>query len=230
MEKKISNEGRLLNSRASQFYSWDDVDIPIKTQGPCDASWAFAAIASLEYRYKRFFHQSFSLSEQELIDCVFPERENMGCGYSLVNDVVVESLKYIRQNGISFDMEYPYRARWGKCQANSTYRLPVKMNHHGMVPESSFANELHRYGPIIVFFHVDHSFYRYRSGIYRSKTCESFLHNHAVLLIGYGVENNIKYWLMRNSWGPQFGENGYFRIERDVSMCGLYLGFYPVMF
>lgn len=44
--------------------------------------------------------------------------------------------------------------------------------------------------------------------------------NHAVLAVGYGVENGIPYWLIKNSWGADWGDNGYFKMELGKNMCG----------
>lgn len=49
--------------------------------------------------------------------------------------------------------------------------------------------------------------------------------NHAVLAVGYGVENGIPYWLIKNSWGADWGDNGYFKMEMGKNMCGKFLKF-----
>ena len=61
----------------------------------------------------------------------------------------------------------------------------------------------------------------YRKGIFKSRFCDPKYLDHAVLLVGFGTENGEDYWLLKNSWGPAWGEEGYFRIQRGTGMCGL---------
>lgn len=96
--------------------------------------------------------------------------------------------------------------------------------------EVSYKDHFYQYGPIVVYYYVDENFQQYKSGIFASEKCNlagGFI-NHAVLVIGYGSENGVSYWLVRNSWGQKFGENGYFRILRDANMCNL--GVHPAMY
>lgn len=211
--------------RAPESYSWQNVEVPIKNQGRCGSCWAFAATASVEYRYKKFYNKFYSLSEQELVDC---ETTSYGCigGFSDF------ALRYIRDKGVSLAQKYPYIVRDGICNANAWNKSPVKIKNVYDIyfSESQYKDYFFQEGPLIIYYYVDNTFYRYKSGIYRSSTCNpnKWRINHAVLLIGYGTENNVKYWLMRNSWGSRFGESGYFRIERDVNMCNLgYFAYYP---
>ena len=75
-------------------------------------------------------------------------------------------------------------------------------------------------GSIAVAFMVYQDFYAYRSGIYTHVT-GSALGGHAVRLVGYGVENGVKFWIIANSWGNFWGENGFFRMKRGTNDCGI---------
>jgi len=70
---------------------------------------------------------------------------------------------------------------------------------------------------------VINGFQRYHSGVYTSRFCGKTTKNvnHAVVATGYGVEKNMKYWNVKNSWGASWGQNGYFMIERDSNMCAI---------
>ena len=52
-------------------------------------------------------------------------------------------------------------------------------------------------------------------------TCSPYILNHAVVLVGYGTANGVDYWIMKNSWGPNWEEKGYFRVRRGTGMCGM---------
>ncbi|KAK8503167.1 hypothetical protein V6N13_025922 [Hibiscus sabdariffa] len=77
--------------------------------------------------------------------------------------------------------------------------------------------------PVSVAFEVVTSFRFYRSGVYTSNTCGNTPMdvNHAVVAVGYGVENGVPYWLIKNSWGATWGDNGYFKMEMGKNMCGV---------
>ncbi len=69
----------------------------------------------------------------------------------------------------------------------------------------------------------------YTSGIFDSSDCSTQI-NHSITIVGWGVQNGVKYWIIKNSWGTGWGENGYFRIKRGVNMCGINtFYFFPYM-
>jgi C1A family cysteine protease len=93
--------------------------------------------------------------------------------------------------------------------------------------EDEIASALYTQGPLSVLLDASQLQY-YQSGIWNGHIdampvgCHNTTLNHAVLLVGYGVsEEGVKYWIVKNSWGVNYGEDGYFRIERGVGMCGI---------
>ena len=82
---------------------------------------------------------------------------------------------------------------------------------------------LFQYGPVSVAFEVMDDFEDYESGIYANNTCGQgpMDVNHAVVAVGYGTENGMDYWIIKNSWSTNWGENGFFRMQRGVNMCGI---------
>ena len=79
-------------------------------------------------------------------------------------------------------------------------------------------SELATGGSIAAAIDVYQDFYTYKTGVY-AKTSTSYLGGHAVRLIGYGVENGVKYWLAANSWGANWGLSGFFKIKRGSNEC-----------
>jgi len=80
--------------------------------------------------------------------------------------------------------------------------------------------ELVDHGPVEAAFSVYSDFEAYKGGVYQHHS-GSFLGGHAISIIGYGTENGTPYWLIRNSWNDDWGENGYFRILRGKNECGI---------
>lgn len=80
--------------------------------------------------------------------------------------------------------------------------------------EAELAERLYNVGPISVAFKVITGFQNYKGGVYTAKSCgyEPKDVNHAVLATGYGIEKNMKFWNIKNSWGASWGVNGYFKI------------------
>ncbi|XP_057398000.1 pro-cathepsin H isoform X2 [Balaenoptera acutorostrata] len=92
-----------------------------------------------------------------------------------------------------------------------------------MNDEEAMVEAVALYNPVSFAFEVIDDFLMYKKGVYSSTSCHKTPDkvNHAVLAVGYGEENGIPYWIVKNSWGPQWGMKGYFLMERGKNMCGL---------
>lgn len=80
--------------------------------------------------------------------------------------------------------------------------------------------EIYTNGPVETAFTVYEDFLTYKSGVYRHRTGGE-LGGHAVKIVGWGVENGLKYWKIANSWNPNWGDQGYFKILRGTDECGI---------
>lgn len=144
---------------------------------------------------------------------------------------MLASFEYVKRNGIESEQSYPYRAANGKCQANPS-KVVTKLSGYYAIPvgnEVVLHNALTNVGPVAVGLDATANLQSYRSGILRDSSCNSQALNHAVLAVGYGNENGLDYYILKNSWGAGWGEAGYFRLEKN-NRCGIAnMASYPIL-
>ena len=137
------------------------------------------------------------------------------------------AFEYIRYTGgISTEEAYPYYAADRPCTVDpATFALAVQGGSVNITEgdERELLHAVCEKGPVSITFQVVDGFSAYKSGVYVSDTCKNSTDdvNHAVLAVGYGHEDGLDYWLVKNSWGPDWGDGGFFKIQRGVNMCGV---------
>jgi cathepsin L len=194
----------------------------VKNQGQCGSCWSFSTTGSVEGRHFLNTGSLVSLSEQNLVDCSVPQG-NQGCNGGLMD----QAFTYIIQNnGIELEAHYPYTATGpNQCQYNARY---VGATIKSFVDVSSgdehaLQNAVGEQGPVSVAIDASHeSFQLYTSGIYNEPACSSEQLDHGVLAVGYDSQSGSPYWIVKNSWGTGWGQNGYIWMTRNSNnQCGI---------
>uniref|UniRef100_A0A3P9ILV2 Cathepsin S n=1 Tax=Oryzias latipes TaxID=8090 RepID=A0A3P9ILV2_ORYLA len=201
----------------------------VKMQGSCGSCWAFSAVGALEGQLCRKTGKLVDLSPQNLVDCS-SKYGNHGCNGGFMH----QAFQYVIDNqGIDSDAGYPYVGVTQSCHYSSEYRA-ANCSQYSFLPEGdegALKEAIATIGPISVAIDATRPrFAFYRSGVYDDSSCSQNV-NHGVLAVGYGTLNGQDYWLVKNSWGTTFGEQGYIRMARNKNdQCGIAMyGCYPIM-
>jgi len=212
--------------------SWDwstmGVVTGVKNQGQCGSCWSFSTTGNVEGQWALANHTLIGLSEQQLVDCdhqcMMYEGEE-SCDAGCEGGLMPNAFQYIINNGgIGTETEYPYDAYTGTCQKN--YTDGAQITAWTMVPsnETQMAGFLVNTGPLSIA--VDAELWQfYFGGVFDFPWCGTTL-DHGVLIVGYGVATDwvdqpVDFWKIKNSWGADWGEDGYIRVERNENECGV---------
>jgi C1A family cysteine protease len=194
----------------------------VKDQAQCGSCWAFSAIANMEGQlYMNNGKVVTALSEQQLVSC---DKSNSGCNGGLMTAADA----YACKNAITTSELYPYTSGKGvvsKCKnpiPEGVHKFSTYMEWDSISSDATFMGYLDKYGPLSVGIAAGtYYFQSYAGGVLTdSKACGKDL-DHGVALVGYGTESGSDYWLVRNSWGPGWGESGYVKLARGINMCSI---------
>ena len=220
LSKRISHK----TTRRSNAYSvdWRDRGVvnKIKDQAECGSCWAFSAIQAVESADAISTGTLQSFSEQNLVDCV------TGCS-GCSGGLMTEAYDYVlaNQDGkFCLEDDYKYKAMDGTCQFDKYSHVGSISKYVNVVEgdEDDLAAKLEQNGPVAVAIDASNwSFQLYSSGIYDEPSCSSFSLDHAAGCVGFGSEDGTKYWIVRNSWGTSWGEQGYIRMIWKNNQCGI---------
>ena len=198
---------------------------PIRNQQKCGSCWAFSGSEVLSDRFCIATNGSINevLSPQFLVSC---DKHDYGCNGGYLQN----AWAFMKKDGLPTDACMPYTAGAGnvekcstKCHDGSTPKFyHADRTYHITGGVHEIQADLMAHGPIQVAFTVYQDFLSYSGGVYHHVS-GSMLGGHAVKLIGWGVSEsqNMPYWIIANSWGPEWGLNGFFWIRRGVNECGI---------
>jgi len=195
---------------------------PIKNQGQCGSCWSFSTTGSTEGCH--FINQGktlASLSEQNLMDCSYAQGDQ-SCEGGLMTD----AMTYIISNGgIDTEASYPYLAEdESTCNYNAA-NSAATLTSFSNIPSGNEASlqQSVAVGPVSVAIDASQSSFQfYSSGVYSDPNCSSSQLDHGVLAIGWGTDTGSAYWLVKNSWGTDWGMQGFIEMARnDNNMCGI---------
>jgi hypothetical protein len=212
---KFEDDHFIRQTLATPPASWDWRDYgkvtPVKNQGSCGSCWAFGMLGSYEAILAINDQGLNNLSEQFLVRC---NSYGYGCngGWWCYDDMY---------DGIPLESCYPYTATDGSCNYSCTLYFPVEDwfyvgSSSGVPSTSELKQAIYDHGPISVAVYVNSAFQNYTGGIFNS--CANYSPNHAVVLVGW--DDSGGYWIMKNSWGSGWGEEGYMRITYGCSRIG----------
>ena len=197
---------------------------PVKNQGSCGSCWAFSSTGALEGSNFIKTGKLLSFAEQQLVDCATQAAGygNYGCGGGLQQ----YAFHYYQYYEAEVEANYPYTAKDGTCKYSAADISGVNVASYQFA-DADNADQMKAAvakQPVSVSIEADRAvFQQYTSGIFDSTSCGTNL-DHATLVVGYGSENGTEYWIMKNSWGTSWGEEGYMRLAMQSTgegICGI---------
>ncbi|MCK8603284.1 C1 family peptidase [Desulfoferrobacter suflitae] len=200
-------------------FDWRDNNgvTPVKDQGYCGSCWAFSTVAVLEHQIKILCGTTVDLSEQYLVSC---NLDGMGCnGGWWAHD-------YHQSPGAVPESEFPYAGQDLACGGPYSHPYQIDWWSYTNTSVGAIKQAIYDYGAVAASICVGPNFQHYTGGIFNadeSSSCtEPYLTNHGITLVGWNDDHGVDdgYWILKNSWGPYWGENGYMRIRYNMSRVG----------
>jgi C1A family cysteine protease len=211
---------------------------PVKDQGQCGSCWSFSTTGALEGVYSIESGKLVSFSEQQLVDC--DNLKNGGRDHGCNGGLMDNAFSWISKNGgLCSEEDYPYMSQDGdtfSCQKECHNVVNSKiMSWVDVQPTDKALMTAIAQQPVSIAIEADQrDFQLYKSGVFTGK-CGTTL-DHGVLVVGYGSQENLDYYLVKNSWGTTWGDEGYIRLGRGAQynggqgQCGILLeASYPLL-
>ena len=189
---------------------------PVKDQGQCGSCWAFATVGPLESAIKIKTGQNVDLSEQWLVSCTNAGSCSGGWFAHAYHKQYGGSNDYCGGRGAVLESDFPYVASNAPCNCPYDHHYFIDSYSSAGTTVESIKNAIYTHGPVSCAVYVNSAFQAYNGGIY--DTSYTGTNNHAVVLVGWNDAQ--QYWILRNSWGTGWGEDGYMRIKYGCQGVG----------
>ncbi|KAJ1403129.1 Peptidase C1A, papain C-terminal [Sesbania bispinosa] len=203
----------------------------VKMQGKCGSCWAFSTTGAIEGANFIATGKLLNLSEQQLVDCdnKCDITDKSSCDNGCNGGLMTNAYNYlIEAGGVEEESSYPYTGDRGECKFDPE-KVAVRITNFTTIPvdENQIAAHLVKHGPLAMGLNAIFM-QTYIGGVSCPLICGKRWLNHGVLLVGYGSKGfsilrlrKKPYWIIKNSWGQGWGENGYYRLCRGHGMCGM---------
>lgn len=204
-------------------FSWQDKLTPIKNQGNCGSCWAFSAQATLSDVMALHGKGAIDYSEQWMVSC---DEQSSGCNGGWFHS----AFQLVKTEGNVLEKNMPYKAADLACPSNLPHYTKIAKWQElatGVATVEDIKKAVFLYGPVAVAVSVTGAFDSYKSGIYNEGTSGQV--NHATNIVGWDDTVKPAHWIMRNSWGTSWGENGYMKIaygSRKIGYAATYVDIY----
>ncbi len=200
-----------LNAKVPDSVNWVEAGMttPVKDQGACGSCWTFATTGTVEAANAIFGSGLVSLSEQQLVDCVTVDD---GCNGGMTYDAYT----YLMSANAYLEKDWAYTAKDGVCHYKASKASDITLSTYVCVqPQTPAAMKVAvAQQPVAISVDAGSTvFHNYTGGVLDSTAC-GINTNHAISIVGYGTDEDsgLEYWLVRNSWGPDWGVDGYIKI------------------
>jgi len=228
--EKVADSSRHRRSTAPESFSAVDLGLvtPAKHQLKCGSCSAFTATAAIETCFAKLTGHLDDYAEQQLIDCAYGNYGAKACDGAYVTSYLDWTLE--NDGGLAHESIYPYLNTKPNlvCPKLDDHKRGAKLTNYSYIRDGNeelLKSLVFEHGAAIATVHVNTNkdlWNTYGGEIFDDCTVpEGAKHDHGVTVVGYGNENGLDYWLIKNSWGKNWGKEGFMKLKRGVGMCGI---------